>query len=160
MGRLSRDMLAEPEHAIEYFRSVLDLDDMHAEALESLESLYLATQQWENLYRNLSNQVRGTTDPDRQADLLSQQAQIAEDMLDKQDEAVELLDRVIMLQPENRDALGRLRRLYVQQERWEQLVDVIESEINLTDDMEERLALYENLGVIWGERLDDDVRSL
>lgn len=160
MGRLCRDQLAEPENAIEYFRSVLDLDDMHQEALESLEQLYLVTQQWEDLYRNLASQVRGTTDPDRQADLLAQQAQIAEDMLEKQDEAVELLDRVILLQPDNRDALGRLRRLYVQQERWEQLVDVIEREINLTDDMEERLALYENLGVIWGERLEDDVRSL
>ncbi|CAN0438163.1 unnamed protein product, partial [Laminaria digitata] len=160
LARICRDNLAEPDEAIEYFRSVLDLDDMNVEALESLEQLYLATQQWDALYRNLDAQVRGTTDPDRQADMLTQQAQIAEEMLDRQDDAIELLDRVILLQPDNRDALGRLRRLYVQQERWEALVDVIDREINLTDDQEERLALYENLGVIWGERLDDEVRAL
>ena len=160
LARLSRDQLAEPEQAIHHFQSVLDVEPGYAEALEALEQLYLATQQWEALYRNMRAQVENTTDPDRQADLLGQMSQIAEDMLDDQSEATELLKQVVSIQPDNRAALARLRRLYLHSESWDELVSVIEREIELTQEREERLGLYENLGVIWGERLDDEVRAL
>ena len=160
LAKVYRDQLAEPERSIERFRSVLDIDPVNLEALESLESLFLAVQDFESLYRNLQSQADVATDPDRQADLFSQMSTIAEDMLGRREDAVDLLNRVIDLQPNNRDALGRLRRLYLADERWEDVVNVVTSEIDLSTDPEEQLGLYENLGVIWGERLDDEMRSL
>ena len=156
LARLLRDQLMEPEEAIERFEAVLHIDPVHREALEALEQLFFATQQESKLYDNLQTQAEVATDPDRQADLYGRMAQIT----DEPNDAIQLLDRVLERQPDNRDALERLRRLHLQEERWEDLVDVIEAEISLSDDEEEKLGLYENLGVIWGERLDDEVRAL
>ena len=160
LAQLYRDQLAEPEAAIECYRSVLAIDPVDQRALEDLEQLFLATQQFEELYENLRVQAEVATDPDRQADLCAQRAQIADEMLDRRGEAIELLERVVDLQPDNREALERLRRLYLGEERWEDMVRVIERMIDLIEADEEKLGLFENLGVIWGERLDDEVRAL
>src|SRR5690606_37793299 len=87
-------------------------------------------------------------DGDEQAHLLMQMANLSEDLLGRREDALHLLGRVLDLQPDNRDVLDLLRRLYIAEERWQDLVQVIERDITLAQEDEERLALYENLGVI------------
>ncbi len=160
LARLYRDQLAEPERAINCFQAVIDIDPGNLSALEELESLYYATQDFDALYRNLSRQADVTMDPDRQADLLSQQATLAEEALDRRDDAIELLQRVIDLQPDNKDAHQKLRLIYISEGRWADVVEVLEREITLTVEPEEQIAIYENMGIIWSDHLDDEVRAL
>ena len=157
---VQRDQLGDLDAAVGRFNQVLAVDPSHMESLEALEQLHMARQEWQPLYDVLKSQSEIVVDPDEQARLLEQMASISEEMLGERDDAIGLLGRVVDLQPDNRRALVQLRTLYMAQERWADVVSAIEREIDLTMDPDERLGLYESLGVIWGEQLEDEVQSL
>ncbi len=56
---------------------------------------------------------------------------------------------------EDKQTLTELREKYFLDRRWEDLADVLEREIPVTDDREERLELYELLGSVYAEHLND-----
>ncbi len=160
LAALYQETLGENEAAIERYNAVLRVDPAHMVSLSALSQLYMAEQRWEDLYSTLSAMSELVMDGDEQAHLLMQMANLSEDLLGRRDDALHLLGRVLDLQPDNRDVLDLLRRLYIAEERWQELVQVIERDITLAQEDEERLALYENLGVIYGERLDNEELSL
>lgn len=60
---------------------------------------------------------------------------------------------------EDKQTLSELREKYFLDRRWEDLADVLEREIPVTDDREERLELYELLGSVYAEHLHDAERA-
>lgn len=160
LGTLYKDTLLDRQKAIGAFESVLKIEPEHLESLQALESLYMGEGRFEDLYRSLKIQSELTYDGDEQAQFYLQMAQLCEDNLNRRDEAIDLLNQVIQQQPNNVGALMQLRRLYLMEERWDDLVSVIEMEIELTSEEEERLGLYENLGVIFSDRINDEQRAL
>jgi tetratricopeptide (TPR) repeat protein len=160
LARVLQQQLGLMDEAIGQYNAVLALDPAHLESLQSLEQIYLGQQRWRELYQTLEARVNLSLDPDEQASLLGQMANIAENMLDERDGAVELWRRVVELRPDDGDALDQLARLYHVGERWSDLVGVLERRIELSADPDEQLALYENLGVIWGERIGDEVQAM
>ena len=159
-GDLNKEVLLERELAVSCFHEVLKREPEHLDALKALEQLYISLGQFEPLYEVLRAQSALTLDGQEQAGLLRRMAGLCEDHLARRDEAMALLGRVIELQPDDLEALSLLRRLYLMEERWEDMVTIIEMEIDLTQEDEERLGLYENLGVIWRDRIQDETRAL
>ena len=60
---------------------------------------------------------------------------------------------------EDKLTLQELRQRYFVDRRWKELADVLEKEIPLTEDREERLGLYEELGTVCIEHLEDAERA-
>lgn len=158
-GMLNKDVLFNRELAISCFVEVTKREPEQLEALKALEELYAATGDFSSLYEVLRIQSELTYDGQEQAQLFMRMSQLCEDNLGRRDEAIALLSRVIEIQPDDVEALMQLRRLYLFEERWEDLVTIIEMEIDLTEEQEEKLGLYENLGVIWRDRIQDEHRA-
>ncbi|MFW5966062.1 MAG: tetratricopeptide repeat protein, partial [Persicimonas sp.] len=160
LAQLFQDQLDEPASAVETYRKILELRPDHGDSLLQLERIHLEHQQWEELFDVLRRRADNTNEPDEKSELLKRMANLAEEMLERPVDAIDLWNEVLELTPDDRDALGELQRLYLEEERWNDLVEVLEHEVSLTEDPAERLALYESLGTIWQEHLDNELQAL
>ncbi len=159
-ARLFQDQLARLDDAVATYHEVLNLQPVHQPALEALSQIHYQRQEWNELYEVLERQAEVQDDPDARAVTFSQMAQIAEEALERPSDAVELWNRVLTLQMDNVEALRELRRLYLADERWSDLVGILEREVEITDDPEEKMVLYESLGSIWSDRLGNEGQAL
>lgn len=129
---LEENQLADRAAAIATWRDILDDQPADAGALDALERLYQAAEQWRELIDVLRRKLdlAGTT-PDAARELLTRIAEIHEVMLEEPDEAIaahlEALDR----DPEDRHALDELARLYREAGRHADLLDVLERQVAL-----------------------------
>ncbi len=159
LAQIYQDQLGDFASAVQTYEEMLRLQPDHEEALEHLERIHMAMEDWEPLFDVLERRSTLTHDPDEQADLFSRMAQLAEEMLGRREDSVDLWRRVTEVRPDDREALGELRRLYIDDQRWEDLVEVLRREVELAQTEEERLGFYESLGTIYSEYLQDEVQA-
>lgn len=159
LAQVFQNQLSDFDRAVETYERILTIQPDHEESLGHLEQIHMTLQAWQPLYEVLERRVLLTHDPEEQADFYSRMAQIAEEMLSRKEDAVDLWRRVSDVQPENRIALQELRRLYLEDERWDDLVSVLRREVELTPEPEEQLGLYESLGTIYGAYLHDEIQA-
>lgn len=159
-AQLFQSQLGDLDQAIETYHAILDVQPIHMPSMQMLAQIHYQREEWQELYDVLERQGEVHDDPDQRAETYGQMAQIAEDALDRRDEAVERWNQVLTLQPDNIDALRELRRLYLADERWSDLVGVLEREVELTDDPDMQATLWESLGTIWSDRLGNEGQAL
>ncbi len=160
LAQLYQNHLGELSSAVDTYQTILDIQPTHIASLKMLEQIFFQQQQWADLYDVLERQSEITDEPDDQSRLFAQMAQIAEEMLDRAPDAVDLWNRVLQIDPNDMAALQNLRRLYLTEERWQDLVTVLEREVELTPIPEDQLTLYESLGTIFSEKLQNDGQAL
>lgn len=151
--------LQEPQLAVDTFERVLDIQPTHDESLKRLERLHLEHQQWHELFDVLQRQADNTHEPELKLELFARMAQLSEEMLDRPEVAIDLWNEVLTVDPTDMSALSELQRLYLDEERFDDLVNVLQQQVELTDSEEEQLLLYESLGVIWQDRLDNELQA-
>ncbi|TXD34578.1 tetratricopeptide repeat protein [Lujinxingia vulgaris] len=159
LAQVFAEQLTDYDQAVSTYERILSIQPDHEQALANLEQIHTALQSWEPLFDVLERRSQLTHDPDEQADYQARMARIAEDMLGRTDDAVDLWERASELRPDDRMALGELRRLYLDGERWDDLVGVLRREVELSQDPDEQLNLYESLGTIYGEYLNDEIQA-
>ncbi len=123
IGRLWREQLNNPERAIEAFKDVLGVKHDHRDAMLQLEALYASLDKWDKYLDVVDGRLAIATDVDEQKEIYFAQAQVQERCFDDIDAAVSALNSVLMLDPKDLGAIEELERLYVEQERWVDLVD-------------------------------------
>ncbi len=160
LAQLFQTQLMDLDQAVDTYRSILDVTPIHAPSLKMLERIFYERQEWEDLFEILERESEITEDPDERANFYGQMAQLAEEALDRKMEAVDLWNRVLQMREDDLNALRQLRRLYVEDERWSDLVNVLEREVELTEDAGERLGLYQALGQLWGDQLANEGQAL
>lgn len=155
-GALQRDRLGDLDGAVDAFRKVVAIDEMQRGAQEALADLFDVRGEFEPLFKTLASladmaetgAIRGT--------IQRRMARIAEDKLNRKDDALALWDEVAAGDPTDADALRELQRLHREREEWEPFVDVCEREISLvTADVERTVALLREIGRVAETRLDD-----
>ncbi len=159
LAQVFQNQLGNFEGAVQTYEEMLRIQPDHEMALQNLEQIHMALEAWEDLYDVLERRAQATHDPDEQAQFYARSAQIAEQMLERIEDAIDLWQRVTELRPQDRDALVELRRLYLEQERWHDLVSVLRREVELAMEPDDQLGLYESLGTIYGSYLDDQVQA-
>ena len=146
-AQLFQGQLAELDRAVQTYHEVLNVQPVHAPSLKMLAQIHYQRQEWQPLYDVLSQQADIQNDPDERANTFAQMAQIAEEALEHKDDAVDLWNRVLQMQPDNLSALRELRRLYLQDERWSDLVSVLEIEVD--DPRPDELRVKKQGGIVW-----------
>lgn len=152
--------LDELEKAVDTYRDLLDIQPMHQETLEELEKVHRAREQWDELFDVLDRRADATDHAEEKIECYSQMATLAEQMLDRPFDAMDLWNKVLEHEPDHRDALRELGRLYYDEERWDELVGILERELELVEDEREQLELYKSLGTVWGDKLGNDGPAL
>lgn len=160
-GRLLEDVLDAPDEAREAYATAHELDKTSPTYLKALEQCDLETEQWDSLILTLeqaANAVAG--DPRHRAALVAMRARLLEGKLGEAEDAAELHEMALRLDPEAPGALEALKRLHHQHQRWRDLIDVLGREADGTTDQRVRtMALY-RIAVLHERRLGNQREAI
>ncbi len=152
--------LHNAEQAVAAYNRALENDPANATALERLETLYLYQHKWEELFDVYQKMVDVANTDDDTAACYQRMAKIASDALQRETDAIDLWNRVLDLRGEDPLALGELAALHESKERWDDLVEILERQVFVIDEPERRVAAYQTLGRVYGEKLERERNAL
>lgn len=130
VAQIYEDLLDDAAKAGETYRLVLDLDREDATlalpAARALERIYAAESEHKNLAEMLRIQVKLEADGDKRRELLGRLGELAQNVLEDNQGAVEAWRARLEDDPTDGVALVALDDLYQKTESWRELVDVLE----------------------------------
>ncbi len=154
LGRLYDGVLARQDDAVRVYRLVIDgLEPACEEALRPLERIYEARADWTALDALLEGELRHAVGDVQEAEIRAKRALVAAEHLGKVDEAIEAWQRVLDLRGEDPEALGALARLYEKQSRWEELTELLERQLDVSESTEARVAVLAHRARVFAEHL-------
>ncbi|TVR02209.1 MAG: hypothetical protein EA398_08275 [Deltaproteobacteria bacterium] len=155
-AELHETRLQDPDAAIATWNEVGDLDPNHVGALDALERLYGQTANWEALFDVHERRTMLLETEEERLPTLEAMARLAAERLERPLDSIDFWVRVVTAQPEHGDALQWLAALYEQTEQFNELVDVLDRQVQRTEDPALRLDLLKRLGWYQAERLEND----
>ena len=122
-GRLLEDVLGNREAAEQAYQTAHALDRTHASILRATEQRLFAKQRWEEVDRNLAELANASARDDaHRAALIIRRAQLLESRQREPEQAAELYETALQLDPSAGIAVQALKRLYYGQRRWRDLI--------------------------------------
>ena len=163
-GRLLEDVLGNRDAAEEAYHTARAFDRSHAAILRATEQRSFAKQLWPEVDRNLAELANAATSDDaHRAALIIRRAQLLESRQQRPEQAAELYETALQLDPNAVIAVQALKRLYYGQRRWRDLIRTLEAEAQLaTDPALKASSLYRAARIhaeLLGNR-DDAIRAL
>lgn len=159
-AQLFEEVLESPTRAIEVYCKVVALDEQDERALVALERLYAHLGQWENLRDLLTRKAELAADADEKKRILFALGELHVRELKDPARAIETYVALLELDPEERQALTALDRLYEQTARWYDLLQIIEREVELARSSAETVELKHRMGRLWERELKDLPRAV
>jgi len=163
VAEIREEHLSDVEAATDLWRQILELDGFDRQAIDALERLYGSQEQWPQLVEIL---LRKSELPDVAGDLgqrkalLFRAASLYETEMEEAEEAIEVLQSVLLVDPAEADAIEHLERLFARAERWEDLVENYERKLSLATSDAVRRELYFTLGAVLERELSDPERAI
>jgi tetratricopeptide (TPR) repeat protein len=125
--------LALPERAMEAWRAVLDEQPTDLDAMGQLERLYETAEQWSDLEELFQRRLDVAETPSDRIAVRVRLARLSETRFGRRSEAIEQLHEILGEDPQNREALDELERLYVADDRLDDLIALLERRANEGD---------------------------
>ena len=151
MGDLCEHQLAVPDQARGYYQKALDEHPEHIGALEALERIYEQNQRWNELLEMRRRKAAALEDPEEVVEAKLRVAETYEDRLGDADEAIDTYRDVLQTDPTNLPALKGLERLYASKERWQELLQVLETQYEVVETEKERIQILIRVASMWEE---------
>ena len=146
--------------ATEVYHLVLALDDQDARALDALETLYQTLQNWPALAAIYERKSLLTQEVGNKKSLLLLLGEVYEKKQQNVEKAIETYQILLDLEGDNLQALQILDRLFTQQNRWEELLPILQQQVDLATDSAEQAALKHRLGEVFAQHLFDETRAI
>lgn len=161
IGRVQEDLLEDPSAAADTYVQLLEEDPLSEDALDALERLYLAADRWVDLIGILRRRVDLAEAADTRRLLWHRIAEIHEGELADTEETIAALLFVLEEEYTDREALRGLARLYREQSRWPDLLEILERQLSLCDpESEERRELLFAAAELQQQHLADESSAL
>ncbi len=160
IAEIQETALEDSAAAEQTFNDIVEFDPEETPALDNLERLYFQSEKWSELIGILKRRVELSMDGDERRALLGRVAMLYEEALDNAEEACTAWMTVLDERPDDVEAIRALSRLYERAERWSDLYDMLERELDLLEGDDQRVALTYRLGDLLQHRLDDAERAL
>lgn len=157
-GSVLEELLGDRSAAIEAYRSALVEDEMDEIALESLDRLYAAAQDHEQLADVLRRRIEIEQDPGARVEIGLRLGEVSEQHLRRPEDAIEAYQRVLDDEAEQPAAVEALARLYERQAMWPELLDNLRLQAATAAEASSRVTLLYRAGEVL-ERMMDDVPS-
>ncbi len=151
MGDLCEDELGVPEQAPGYYTKALDEHPESIGALKALERIYKQQGKWDDLLDIQRRKAAALEDPEEVVEAKLEVAETYEDRLQDAEEAIEVYRDVLTTDPTNLQALKGLERLYAQRERWQELLQVLETQFEVVETEKERIQILLRTASMWEE---------
>jgi len=131
---LWEELLEQPTEAIDTYRRILEVDEEDQTALDALERLYMRTEQWPALVDIYRRKIELAEDDEDRRRLQFSMATLYDEQIEDAYEAIETYRAILMDHPRDLDAVEALDRLYSQEERWVDLLDILNLELELAEE--------------------------
>jgi len=146
-AQLARDHADDARQSIRIHRKLLDVDPNDAAASSTLERFYEDNQDKSGLIEVLKLRLARVEGP-ASIELLKRIARVSEEGARDVETATEHYQKILEIQPENRDALEALGRIYESTEQWAELIEVSRRLIKVTGDRNTKALLYFRCGSV------------
>ena len=155
LGRVYRDKLEDNERSLDYWKQALTDDPNDLESLRAIEALDEAIDDQEDLAVTLRQILAsGQLQLEDQLACAIKLAGVL-DGLGRVDDTIEIWNYVLDLDGTHIQALNELERLYEGEGRWEDVVNTLKRKINVTDDLEQKIELWQQIAKIWETQVGD-----
>lgn len=151
MGDLARTVLGIPEDAHVYYRNALDYDPKNLRAILALEEIHRENASWGEYLEILQMKAAAIEDEAQLRKTKLQIAETYEDRLDDAAAAIALYKEVLESDPANLAAMKGLERLYAASERYVELREVLERQLDVVELERDRINLLMRLSAMWEE---------
>ncbi|MBM4359075.1 MAG: tetratricopeptide repeat protein, partial [Deltaproteobacteria bacterium] len=157
---IEESVLGRTEHAIAVFRKVLELDGEDLRALDSLIRIMLGLQRWTELLAVYARKVELVYDPDERKRIYYQAGAVYERELSDELHAIDTYQRILEIDPDDLEALGRLDALYQATQNWVELLNVLQRQSELSADPREAVSFQFRIAELYDRRLEDIARAI
>lgn len=168
LGAVYGEHLNRQEKANQVWLRVVDIQPGNARAMrvlrdnylkdakfDELELLYTSQNDLEGLAEVLSTAADRNKDPEEKLDLSFRAARVYENQLAQAARAIRSYERILSVNPRESRAIVRLLPLYEEDEKWARIPPLLESLIEITEDVLEKVMMYGQLATIYSVRLMD-----
>ncbi|HEY5950587.1 MAG TPA: tetratricopeptide repeat protein, partial [Kofleriaceae bacterium] len=145
---LAAERSRDPRASMRLNRMLLTIDPSDQGAAHTLERYYEEQQDKSGLIDVLKMRLQHSRQGDESIELLKRIARVSEEGARDVETATEHYQKILELQPENRDALDALSRIYESTEQWADLIDVTRKLIKVTNDRNTKALLYFKCGSV------------
>jgi tetratricopeptide (TPR) repeat protein len=162
-GRIYSDALNDLDAALRCYEAVLEQESRNRTALAACERIFFRREDWQRLYEVYEKLVDVADGDVEMSDIYAHMARLSSEALDRDDQkndAVELWERVLDIRGDEPQALGALAELYARRQRWQELVEIIERQVQVAEAGREKIVFYKRLGRIWADKLESDHNAL
>ena len=163
MARVIEKEQGEVDRALEMNRSILEIDEGNEQALDALQRLYLGKGQFQELLEIYERKLNLTHDGDERIAIQTKIGQLYEDEVKDDDRAIAAYLGIIDAAGDEPTALRSLDRVYLRNQRWSDLADIIGRQLTIVgpeDDKAAHTELKYRLGQVKEQHLADPVGAI
>lgn len=155
LAALYEETLKREADAAARYQAIVARIPGHAAALAGLGKLYYRMQNWEGLVSVFDAEVAAAEDAKQKAARMYKAAEILEERLGRQEDAISRYNTCLQLQPGYLPAQKALTRLYERQGRFAELVAMYEQDLLQTSDRDQLITTLNKMAVVYEDRLGD-----
>ncbi|HET8733629.1 MAG TPA: tetratricopeptide repeat protein, partial [Anaeromyxobacteraceae bacterium] len=145
---IHEEKLHDPRSAIEKHEAALKIDGGNLGAVKDLERLYRAEGMWDRLIGVMQHHLGLVQDRREQVALEVALGEVWMGELGRSDRAEAVLNHALQLDPDARDAMGALGRLYERSGSWNLAVEMLRRQARLAGGSREAVELQVRIGEI------------
>ncbi|PTL76885.1 tetratricopeptide repeat protein [Vitiosangium sp. GDMCC 1.1324] len=155
LAALYEEDLKRDADAIARYQAIIARIPGHVAALAGLGKLFYRMQNWEGLVSVFDAESAAAQDPKEKAARMFKAAEVLEERLGRQEEAIQRYNTCLQLQPGYLPSQKALTRLYERQSRFAELVAMYEQDLLQTQDRDQIITTLNKVSLIYEERLSD-----
>ena len=159
-GEVLEDHLGDTDAALVRFADVVAKDPRYAPALSSLGRLYYRAGRWDDLLEVYSKELAVTAKGPQSAALLFKMAELSEERMGRDEDAIAFYRRAIEMDPFHQPALHALGRKLAARGHWAELVKLIELELSGLKKEDQRARTALRLAEVYENRLGQNDKAL
>jgi tetratricopeptide (TPR) repeat protein len=159
-AQIYEEILENADRAIDVYRQILSVDENDRHAIDALERLYIRLERWEPLKDIYAKKAELATVPEDKKQMLFVLGQVYDRELKDTTRAIEVYQSILDIDAEEQSAIQALDRLYLAAERWYDLLQILEREVELAGSTAESVSLKYRVGQLWEHKLKDLGRAV
>ena len=149
-----RDHVKSDSALVTVLSQIVQLDARDLEGVRELARVYEALQRWRDLLTMQGRQAELETEPTVKAELWRAIARRWLDQFSNVQNAVEAYEKLHAIEPADREAIDRLKELYVKRRAYKPLYDLLSQEAEMLPPEPRRRDLLTEMAKLAAERLD------
>ncbi|MDH5674143.1 MAG: tetratricopeptide repeat protein [Myxococcales bacterium] len=155
LGSIYETQLERTMEAVDAFGQALELNPRNFAAMDALERIHTAEEQWEDCIAVKGRRADALEDSREQIRVLTEMAEMWVERAEDPDRAVEPYTRILAIDGLNDEAFGKLEQIYRERERFEEQIELYVGRVESTEDADERVDLLRRVASVNERDLDD-----